>query len=301
MEKGDRVAVDEANFAALCAQKGRLHQAARLQERAAQLAPQIQSFQEKADLYLALIPPNKTEEEKMSTVAQTPVLSYEYDWSELDARLQRDGYALLPKLWSSEQCHELVALYSHEEHFEKTISLEEGQGAGEYKFFRRPLPKAIEELRSALYERLAPIANHWNEHLQEEARFPKTHQEFLEVCHQSGQHRTTPILLRYTDGGYNELHQDVWGRVYFPFQMAITLSKRGEHFTQGAFLVAEEGHGKRAKRAATETDIGDAVIFCTRHRLVKVGGIYALTQMKHGLSKVSGERFCVGVPFHEYL
>ena len=293
-----------ANAATLSAQRGRLHQAARLQEKAAALAPALLSFRERLREYHGMLPPEETPEEPTpAPLLPLPSLSA-LDWQQAAAQLQSAGVALLPKILNPEECAVLRQLYSQEGLFEKTINLsDEGHGQGEYKFLRRPLPELVARLRASVYERVAPIANHWRQLLQEQARYPETLQEFLRHCHQHGQRRTTPILLRYTEGGYNELHQDIWGKVYFPFQLAITLSERGPGgFTGGEFIVAEEGSRRKAKRAVVETDLGDGVLFCARHRLVKIGQLQALAGVRHGLAALtSGERYCLGVPFHDYF
>jgi hypothetical protein len=293
-----------ANLAAVSAKKGRLHQATRLQEKAVALAPTLLSFQENLELYRSLTPPEEfAEEAPQNQIAPFPATDL-IDWKQVEEQLQRDGVAFLPKLFTQKECLSLIQLYEQEDNFEKTIDLnEEGHGRGEYKFFQRPLPEIVEAVRAAIYEKIAPIANHWNELLKNAARYPNTFREFLKYCHQNGQRRSTPILLRYTQGGYNELHQDIWGKIYFPFQLAITLSKRGEEgFTGGEFVIAEDGSRKKTKRFLLETNLGDGVLFCTRHRLTNIAQTYALIGVKHGLASVtSGERYCLGVPFHEYF
>jgi len=151
------------------------------------------------------------------------------------------GYSVTRGVIEKQQCAEWVRSYGDQQLFRKRIVMEaHGYGAGEYQYFRYPLPDPIQALRSDWYRRLAPIANDWNERLGIAVRYPATHEQYLVICHQSGQERPTPLLLKYKAGDFNRLHQDIYGEHLFPMQVAILLSEPGSDFTGGEFLVSEQ-------------------------------------------------------------
>ena len=148
----------------------------------------------------------------------------ESDWNAISDSLNIYGAATIESLLRSDECEHLVALYANENAFRKKIVMaRHGYGRGEYKYFAYPLPPLIESLRTALYARLAPIANAWNQTLDNPTRYPATHADFLHLCHEAGQTRPTPLLLQYGPGDYNCLHQDLYGDLFFPLQVAILL------------------------------------------------------------------------------
>jgi hypothetical protein len=175
-----------------------------------------------------------------------------------------------------------------------------GFGQGEYKYFSYPLPALVEGLRNTLYPHLAPIANAWNERMGIETRYPKEHREFLALCHDSGQTRPTPLLLRYEAGDYNCLHQDLYGELAFPLQTAILLSEPGEDFTGGEFVLTEQRPRMQSRAEVVPLKQGDAVIFAVHHRPVRgTRGTYRVN-MRHGVSRLrSGHRLTLGVIFHD--
>ena len=175
-----------------------------------------------------------------------------------------------------------------------------GFGRGEYRYFAYPLPPLVEALRGMLYARLAPIANHWNELMGLEARFPSTHDDFIARCHASGQTRPTPLLLQYGDGDYNALHQDLYGEHVFPLQAAFLLSDPGTDFTGGEFVLTEQRPRMQSRAAVVPLAKGDAVVFAVNARPVRGSrGDYRVT-MRHGVSEIrSGRRHTLGVIFHD--
>jgi hypothetical protein len=175
-----------------------------------------------------------------------------------------------------------------------------GFGKGEYKYFSYPLPDAIAALRSALYARLAPIANHWNERMGVAARYPAGHEQFLARCHKAGQTRPTPLLLQYEPGDYNCLHQDLYGELAFPLQATILLSEPGRDFTGGEFVITEQRPRMQSRAEVVPLRQGDAVIFAVHHRpLNGTRGTYRVN-LRHGVSRLrSGQRHTVGVIFHD--
>src|SRR6266852_2771213 len=164
-----------------------------------------------------------------------------YDWQVLAGELDRYGCAVLPKLFSPAECHTIAALYPDESHFRSHIHMaRHGFGKGEYRYFKYPLPDLLGGLRTALYPHLAVVANSWNEQMNVERRYPERHAEFLRQCHASGQTRPTPLLLQYGPGDFNCLHQDLYGDLAFPLQVAILLSEPGRDFTGGEFVLTEQ-------------------------------------------------------------
>ena len=115
-----------------------------------------------------------------------------------------------------------------------------GFGRGEYKYFRYLLPGIISGLRTSIYPRLMPVANRWNEAMGIDVRYPAKHPDFIKRCHAAGQLRPTPLLLQYTPGDYNCLHQDLYGKHVFPIQVTILLTEPGRDFTGGEFVLTEQ-------------------------------------------------------------
>ena len=300
-----------ANLATLVARLGRTIQATRLMRRAAHLDPRNQEYRQKVETYEALAPAQEDGPSSVSPQAHShdevaPSRVDRYDLDEIRENLTDRGYSVLRALVTEEECAALIDLFARDTRFEKAVRLEGSQGqGGSYRFFRRPLPETVQRLRSDVYSAVAPIANDWLERVGKPERFPTSHPEFLEECAEAGQARSTPILLRYRAPAVNHLHRDVWGRMVFPFQLAITLSPRSRDdrngFTGGAFILADETPGRHASRSEIITDQGDGVLFCTRDRLRRVGGSYALQPVSHGMAPLTaGERYVLGCPFHDY-
>ena len=175
-----------------------------------------------------------------------------------------------------------------------------GFGRGEYKYFTYPLPEIVAHLRGASYPNLAPIANAWNAAMGSDLRYPAAHADFLARCHGAGQTRPTPLLLQYTAGDYNALHQDLYGEHVFPLQMTILLSEPGRDFTGGEFVLTEQRPRMQSRAEVVPLRGGDAVVFAVRHRPVRgTRGTYRVT-MRHGVSRLrSGHRHTLGVIFHD--
>ncbi len=220
---------------------------------------------------------------------------------ELESSLNQDGYAVLPKLWTPERCGEIAAMYPDDAKFRSRVVMSRhGFGKGEYKYFSYPLRPAIEELRSSMYERLVPVANEWNERMRIDVRYPPTHAEFLARCHAAGQLRPTPLLLSYSEGDYNCLHQDLYGEHVFPLQLAILLSEPGEDFTGGEFVMTEQRPRMQTRAMVVPLRQGDGVVFAVHHRPVQGAKGNYRVNLRHGVSRVrSGSRFTTGIIFHD--
>jgi hypothetical protein len=224
----------------------------------------------------------------------------EIDPERLAADLAADGYAtrmLLPP----GACRALAGLYDRDDLFRKRIVMEQrAYGRGEYKYFRYDLPGTVAGLRRALYPPLAAVANAWNRALNQPGSFPATLDEYLARCHAAGQARPTPLLLRYDAGGFNCLHQDLYGDLVFPLQVTVLLSAPGEDFTGGEFVLVEQRPRAQSRAAVVPLRMGEAVIFPVHHRPgTGARGPYRLT-MRHGVSRIlSGRRHTLGLIFHD--
>ncbi len=223
------------------------------------------------------------------------------DWQDVEDDLDRDGYAVLPGLLTQAQCEELAAGYGDETRFRSRIVMERyAFGRGEYKYFSYPLPDIVASLRQSLYPRLAPIANRWHAAMRLEARFPATHEEFLDICHAAGQRRPTPLLLRYQAGDYCCLHQDLYGDHVFPFQAIFLLNEPGRDFEGGELLLAESNPKQPGRADVVPLRQGDAVVLAVNHRPVRSARGYYRANLRHGVGRLrNGERHTLGIIFHD--
>jgi hypothetical protein len=222
-------------------------------------------------------------------------------WERVEADLNEYGGAVLEQLLGPEECEALRAMYSDDAAFRsRVVMARHGFGRGEYKYFQYPLPGLVEELRTNLYPRLAPIANRWNEALRIDLRYPAKHAAFLERCHDEGQRRPTPLLLQYGEGDYNCLHQDLYGEHVFPIQVAVLLSEPGVDFAGGDFVLTEQRPRMQSRAEVVPLRQGDAVAFAVHHRPMQgARGIYRVN-LRHGVSRIRrGHRHTLGIIFHD--
>jgi hypothetical protein len=223
------------------------------------------------------------------------------DWTGVSAHLDGHGWATVTEVLSADECRAIAGLYSDDSQFRsRVIMARHGFGRGEYKYFRYPLPDIIAAVRTALYRRLAPIANKWNQSMGMGVRYPTEHAEFVERCHKAGQTRPTPLLLQYGGGDFNALHQDLYGEHVFPLQVAFLLSEPGQDFTGGEFVLTEQRPRMQSRATVVPLRRGDGVIFAVHHRPVQgTRGTYRVN-LRHGVSEIrSGHRRTVGVIFHD--
>ncbi|MBS1530001.1 MAG: 2OG-Fe(II) oxygenase [Bacteroidetes bacterium] len=224
-----------------------------------------------------------------------------FDWQDITGRMNDNGYAVLENVLAPAECDSLKAQYDDNTLYRKTIVMERYRfGLGEYKYFSYPLPQAVEQLRQAVYPHLAPIANKWMEVLGIETRFPATHTELLDLCNAHNQNRPTPLILRYGKGGYNTLHQDLYGEIFFPMQMVLFLDDPETDYQGGEFVMIEQRPRAQSRAIVLQPRKGDALVFTTNFRPVKGSRGYYRVNMKHGVSEVtSGQRHTLGIIFHD--
>lgn len=223
------------------------------------------------------------------------------DWERISQALDTHGNAILKRLLSGDECQALAQLYGEDDLFRSRVVMSRhGFGRGEYKYFSYPLPEIVAELRTAIYPRLAPIANRWNAAMGIDVRYPDTHADYIQRCHDAGQLRPTPLLLQYGEGDYNCLHQDLYGEHVFPIQVTILLSEPGRDFTGGEFVLTEQRPRMQSRPEVAPLRQGDAVAFAVHHRPVQgTRGAYRVN-LRHGVSRVhSGNRHTLGIIFHD--
>jgi len=223
------------------------------------------------------------------------------DWDRAGRELAETGGARLEGLLPPDQCRRLAELYDRGELFRsRVVMARHGFGSGEYQYFRYPLPEPIAGLRRDLYPPLAAVANRWSERLGRAGSFPATHAEFLERCRAAGQQQPTPLLLRYEAGDYNCLHQDLYGDLVFPLQVAVLLSEPERDFTGGEFVLTEQRPRRQSRVEVVPLRQGDAVVFAVHHRPVAGARGWYRANLRHGVSRVrSGRRHTTGIIFHD--
>lgn len=221
--------------------------------------------------------------------------------SQLEQPLDQSGYVMLPGLLSKHTCMAVAGLYDHDAHFRnRVVMARHGFGQGEYKYLSYPLPAPIQQLREHGYARLVDTANRWNSLLGDATRFPPDHASFLTRCHDAGQRRPTPLLLRYGRGDFNCLHQDLYGEHVFPLQLAVLLSEPAVDFEGGEFVLVEQRPRMQSRAHVLPLRQGDGVIFAVHHRPVHGTRGYYRTVLRHGVSTLhAGRRHTLGVIFHD--
>lgn len=225
------------------------------------------------------------------------------DWHHLTHDMHEKGYAIIEQFLTVDQCHELVHGYDRHHAYRKTVSMEKHRfGVGEYKYFNYPLPDLIQEVRTNIYSQLAPIANAWFDALNLGKQFPLSHTELLRECYENGQREATVLILKYGKGGYNTLHQDLYGDIFFPIQAVVFLSEPNQDFTGGEFVLTQQIPRAQSKAIVLSPRKGDMLIFTTNFKPQKGSRGYYRVNVKHGVSEVrSGNRYSLGIIFHDAL
>lgn len=238
-----------------------------------------------------------------SAIIQTPIQErlIGFDWQHIIDTLNQQGWCVLPNLLTAEECQYTISQYPDESLYRKRIIMQNHNfGSGEYQYFRYPLPNLVSQLRTALYSYLYTLANQWNEQMNIDVRYPPQLEEFINRCHHAGQNRPTPLILQYTAGDYNCLHQDLYGEHIFPVQAAILLSKPEQDFTGGEFILTEQRPRMQSRPYVVPLTQGDAVIFAVHHRPVQGTRGFYRVNLRHGVSQIhTGQRHTLGIIFHD--
>ena len=223
------------------------------------------------------------------------------NWKDHSEGLNSKGYVHLKGVLSPEECWKLQRFYPNENLYRSVINMQRYRfGKGEYKYFNYPLPPAIQKLRESFYKPLVPIANEWMNQLNIGTIYPATHEELISLCHRKKQTRPTPLILKYEAEGFNTLHQDLYGEVYFPFQVVFVLTQAGRDHEGGELVFVEQLPRAQSRAEVLSPDQGDAIIFTTNFRPVRGSRGYYRARMKHGVSPVkSGTRYALGIIFHD--
>ena len=227
----------------------------------------------------------------------------EIDWQSVTNEMNQRGYSLVPQFLPDQYCKGLVGAYNNADLYRKTITMERHSfGLGEYKYFKYPLPELIQTIRKAIYPKLVPIANTWMEMLNIERRFPGEFDELQRLCHNNNQIKPTVLILKYGKGGYNTMHQDLYGDVFFPFQLVFFLNEVDDDYTGGEFVLTQQIPRAQSKAIVLTPHKGCMLIITTNFRPVKGSKGYYRAQMRHGVSEVhEGERHVLGIIFHDAL
>jgi hypothetical protein len=223
------------------------------------------------------------------------------DWKQISESLNTTGFAKINNALTAEDCTQLIDNYTNDRLYRTTIDMKRYRfGEGQYKYFSYPLPSLIQKIRTDFYPPLATLANEWNEKLGIDLRYPDSHAEFIGLCQEQNQVRPTPLILRYEAGGHNTLHQDLYGDIYFPFQVVFLLTQPGEEHEGGEFVLTEQVPRAQSIARVVQANKGDAAIFTTNFRPVNGARGYYRAKLKHGVSMVlKGRRYAMGVIFHD--
>ncbi|MEZ5759300.1 MAG: 2OG-Fe(II) oxygenase [Emcibacteraceae bacterium] len=226
-------------------------------------------------------------------------MQVELNWPAIQEDLLANGYTKVANVLSSESCDKLIAAYD-DNIYRSTITMERYNfGRGEYKYYAYPLPAIIQNLRQYFYKNLRPVANEWARRLKLSPEYPEKYDDYLALCHGSGQRRPTPLILKYAQGDYNTLHQDLYGDIHFPYQVAIMLSNPDD-YAGGEFTLIEQRLRMQSVAHIEKPKRGDAIIFAVNEfpKLGKKG--YYRARLRHGVARLkSGSRHTVGIILHD--
>lgn len=223
------------------------------------------------------------------------------NWNAVSETLCERGYVIVKRYLSDTQTEELVKLYDKHTGYRKTVNMERHRfGRGEYKYFDYPLPQLVQDMRSRIYPELVRVANEWMGELKIGKTFPESLEELLQQCRSHNQLKATPLILKYSGGGFNTLHQDIYGDVYFPLQAVLFLNEPDVEYTGGEFVMTQQMPRAQSRAIVLKPRKGDLLIFTTNFRPVKGKNGYYKVIMKHGVSEIiSGKRHTLGLIFHD--
>jgi hypothetical protein len=223
------------------------------------------------------------------------------DGQKIAEEMNEKGYILLSRFLPAKYCKELIDNYCNEDLYRKIITMEKYRfGLGEYKYFKYPLPILIESIRKGVYPILAPVANNWMRLLDQKRQFPNNFEKLQQLCYENNQVECTVLILKYGKGGFNTLHQDLYGNIFFPMQLVIFLNEPDEDYIGGEFVLNQQNPRAQSKAIVLRPRMGDMLIFTTNFRPMKGNKGYYRVQMRHGISEVhEGERHTLGIIFHD--
>ena len=222
-------------------------------------------------------------------------------WTDVGACLDDVGVGPTGSVLSADECRALVDVYDDAARFRSTIDMARHRfGEGQYRYFDHPLPRIVAELRSAFWPRLLPIARTWAQRRDQPAPWPDRLDDWLDRCHDAGQTRPTPLMLRYGPGDWNALHRDIYGDLVFPLQVVIGLDRPGDAYTGGEFVVVEQRPRAQSRATASTIPRGHGLVFTTRDRPVRTQRGWSNGPLRHGVSTVRrGRRHTLGIVFHD--
>lgn len=223
------------------------------------------------------------------------------DWNIVIKELDTKGYSLISQFLPAKYCIKIIGEYDNQNLYRKTINMQRHNfGLGEYRYFKYPLPDPIGLIRKEIYPKIVPIANRWMSFVNRNERFPDNFYELKSICNENGQKQPTVLILKYTRGGYNTLHQDLYGVIFFPFQLVFLLSRPNHDFTGGEFVLTQQNPRAQSKAIVLNPMLGDMIIITTNFRPIRGNKGYYKVQMRHGISEVqSGKRYSLGIIFHD--
>ncbi|MBC2642355.1 MULTISPECIES: 2OG-Fe(II) oxygenase [unclassified Rhodococcus (in: high G+C Gram-positive bacteria)] len=223
------------------------------------------------------------------------------DWPGLHAETDAAGCAQSEQILTAEECGQIADMYEEVERFRSTVDMARHRfGSGQYRYFDYPLPEVVAELRAAFYPNLLPVARDWAAKLRQPSPWPDTLDEWLDLCHEAGQKRATPILLSYGAHDWNALHRDLYGELVFPLQVVIGLDRPGVDHEGGEFMLVEQRPRAQSRGTVTTLRQGHALIFTTRDRPVRSTRGWSTGPVRHGVSTIRrGRRRTLGLVLHD--
>lgn len=226
---------------------------------------------------------------------------HELRWTDIGAGLDDVGVGGTGSLLTGPECRSLVDIYDDDARFRSTVDMARHRfGEGQYRYFDHPLPDIVAELRSAFWPHLLAIAQTWAQRHGRPAPWPERLEDWLDRCHDAGQTRPTPLMLRYGPGDWNALHRDLYGDLVFPLQVVIGLDRPEDDYTGGEFVVVEQRPRAQSRATASTIPQGHGLVFTTRDRPVRSHRGWSSGPLRHGVSTVhSGRRHTLGLVFHD--
>ncbi|MGD9752104.1 MAG: 2OG-Fe(II) oxygenase [Acidimicrobiia bacterium] len=224
-----------------------------------------------------------------------------WDWAAIAAELDELGGARTPVALDPRTCTELADAFDDDGRYRSTVDLARHRfGAGRYRYFANPLPEPVQALREACWPFLLPIARSWAERLRRPAPWPDTLEAWLGRCHEAGQRRPTPLVLRYGPGDWNALHRDLYGELVFPLQVVVGLDRPGVDFDGGELVLVEQRPRAQSRSTVFSPPQGSAVIITTADRPLRTARGWSAAPVRHGVSVVRrGRRRTLGIIFHD--